>query len=69
MLIEEIDGSQPATHAMARWLVEAGFIAGALGFQATYPRTGSRHTSVGNPQAVTGVVVPFASDGPTTDDR
>jgi ATP-dependent Lhr-like helicase len=38
MLIEEIDGLPPATHPMATWLVEAGFIAGALGFQATYPR-------------------------------
>ena len=42
MLIEEIDGTPPATHAMASWLVEAGFIAGALGFQATYPRVGHR---------------------------
>ncbi len=38
MLIEDIDGLPPATHAMAPWLIEAGFIAGALGFQATYPR-------------------------------
>ena len=36
MLIEEIDGMPPATHAMARWLAEAGFIAGAMGFQATF---------------------------------
>ena len=42
MLIEEIDGMPPATHAMAPWLLEAGFIAGALGFQATYPRVGSQ---------------------------
>ena len=35
MLIEEIDGAPPATHPMAPWLIEAGFIAGALGFQAT----------------------------------
>jgi ATP-dependent Lhr-like helicase len=42
MLIEEIDGMPPATHAMAPWLVEAGFIAGALGFQATYPKFGSK---------------------------
>jgi ATP-dependent Lhr-like helicase len=42
MLIEEIDGMPPATHAMAPWLVGAGFIAGALGFQATYPKVGSR---------------------------
>jgi len=38
MLIEEIDGAPPATHPMAPYLLEAGFIAGALGFQATYPR-------------------------------
>jgi ATP-dependent helicase Lhr and Lhr-like helicase len=38
MLIEEIDGMPPAAHPMAAWLIEAGFIAGALGFQATYPR-------------------------------
>ena len=42
MLIEEIDGTPPATHAMAPWLVGAGFIAGALGFQATYPKVGNR---------------------------
>jgi hypothetical protein len=44
MLIEEIDGLPPATHAMAPWLVEAGFIAGALGFQATLRR---RESGVG----------------------
>ena len=42
MLIEEIDGLAPAAHPMAAWLVEAGFIGGALGFQATYTRVGSR---------------------------
>jgi ATP-dependent helicase Lhr and Lhr-like helicase len=36
MLIEEIDGTPPATHQMAPWLIEAGFIGGALGFQATF---------------------------------
>jgi ATP-dependent Lhr-like helicase len=36
MLLEEIDGSDPAGHPMAPYLREAGFIAGALGFQATY---------------------------------
>jgi ATP-dependent Lhr-like helicase len=46
MLIEEIDGAPPATHPMAGWLVEAGFIAGALGFQATYPRADSRQSSI-----------------------
>ena len=36
MLIEEIDGATPSQHAMAAFLREAGFIAGALGFQATF---------------------------------
>jgi ATP-dependent Lhr-like helicase len=35
MLIEEIDGVPAPTHAMAGYLKEAGFIAGALGMQAT----------------------------------
>jgi ATP-dependent Lhr-like helicase len=34
MLLEEIDGSRPAEHPMARYLIEAGFIAGAMGLQA-----------------------------------
>jgi ATP-dependent helicase Lhr and Lhr-like helicase len=33
MLIEEIDGEAPATHPLAPYLADAGFIAGALGFQ------------------------------------
>jgi ATP-dependent Lhr-like helicase len=36
MLIEEIDGAAAATHPLAPYLVEAGFIAGAMGFQATF---------------------------------
>jgi len=36
MLIEEIDGLPPSTHALAPFLAEAGFAAGALGFQATF---------------------------------
>jgi ATP-dependent Lhr-like helicase len=39
MLIEEIDGAPPATHPLAPYLVEAGFIAGAMGFQATFRKT------------------------------
>jgi ATP-dependent Lhr-like helicase len=39
MLIEEIDGSPPAAHALAPFLIEAGFIGGAMGFQATYSRS------------------------------
>jgi ATP-dependent Lhr-like helicase len=40
MLIEEIDGRPPAGHPLARFLADAGFLAGALGFQATFPRSG-----------------------------
>ncbi len=39
MLIEEIDGTPPAIHALAPFLAEAGFISGAMGFQATFRRT------------------------------
>ena len=38
MLIEEIDGAPPAAHTLAPYLAEAGFIGGALGFQATFRR-------------------------------
>ncbi len=37
MLIEEIDGQSPARHPLAPFLIEAGFLSGALGFQATFP--------------------------------
>ena len=37
MLIEEIDGLPPGAHALAPFLIEAGFVGGALGFQATLP--------------------------------
>ena len=36
MLVEEIDGLPPAAHPIAPYLVEAGFIGGALGYQATF---------------------------------
>ena len=36
MLIEEIDGQPPSAHAMAPHLMAAGFIGGAMGFQATF---------------------------------
>ena len=39
MLIEEIDGAPPAPHPLAPLLAEAGFVAGAMGFQATFRRT------------------------------
>jgi ATP-dependent Lhr-like helicase len=38
MLIEEIDGQPPAVHPLAPFLAEAGFMSGALGFQATFRR-------------------------------
>jgi ATP-dependent Lhr-like helicase len=37
MLIEEIDGAAPALHFLAPFLVEAGFLSGAFGFQPTRP--------------------------------
>jgi ATP-dependent Lhr-like helicase len=36
MLVEEIDGLPPAVHPLAPYLVEAGFVGGALGYQATF---------------------------------
>ena len=36
MLIEEIDGLPPSAHPLAPFLTEAGFIGGALGYQATF---------------------------------
>ena len=44
MLIEDIDGMPPAAHPMAPFLVEAGFLAGALGFQAQAAIAGQRFT-------------------------
>jgi ATP-dependent Lhr-like helicase len=38
MLIEEIDGLPPSQHPLSPFLVEAGFVAGAMGFQATFKR-------------------------------
>jgi ATP-dependent Lhr-like helicase len=36
MLIEEIDGGPSVSHSLAPFLVDAGFLAGALGFQPTF---------------------------------
>ena len=36
MLIEEIDGVPPALHALSPYLVEAGFVGGAMGMRATF---------------------------------
>jgi ATP-dependent Lhr-like helicase len=38
MLIEEIDGAPASRHPLSPLLTEAGFVAGALGLQATFPR-------------------------------
>ena len=34
MLIEEIDGRPSSLHPLSRFLVESGFVAGAMGYQA-----------------------------------
>jgi ATP-dependent Lhr-like helicase len=39
MLIEEIDGMPPSQHPLSQYLAEAGFVAGAMGFQATFKRS------------------------------
>lgn len=36
MLIEEIDGLPPSAHPLAPFLIDAGFVGGALGLQATF---------------------------------
>jgi hypothetical protein len=38
MLIEEIDGLPAPAHPIAKYLVEAGFVSGALGLQAIATR-------------------------------
>jgi len=48
MLIEEIDGVPPSAHPLARYLGEAGFVGGAMGFQPTFgqpPSSGIRRQS------------------------
>jgi hypothetical protein len=41
MLIEEIDGLPPSEHPLARYLGDAGFVGGAMGFQPTFGHRGS----------------------------
>ncbi len=45
MLIEEIDGAAPAAHPLAPFLTEAGFVAGAMGFQPSPRALHSRRDS------------------------
>jgi ATP-dependent Lhr-like helicase len=72
MLIEEIDGVSPATHPIAKFLAEAGFISGALGMQAKLhtshqspvvslpSQVGSHQSGVVNRQSKSSVSSPFA---------
>ncbi len=39
MLIEEIDGISPVLHPLTAFLIEAGFIAGAMGLQASFRKS------------------------------
>jgi hypothetical protein len=45
MLIAEIDGVPPATHPIAKFLAEAGFVSGALGLQAKLHHTSHQSRS------------------------
>jgi len=73
MLIEEIDGVAPATHPMARFLTDAGFVSGALGLQAKLQHSShqspvvrpqsqvtSRQPGVVNRQSKSSISSPFA---------
>jgi ATP-dependent Lhr-like helicase len=65
MLLEEIDGVPPSRHPMSAFLSEAGFVAGALGFQATYrrpqPPAAIRQPAVAGHHSKSSVSSPFAS--------
>jgi hypothetical protein len=76
MLIEEIDGAPSAVHPIAPLLLEAGFISGALGFQASLrshqPPMPSRQPIVMNRPSKSTVSSPFASryfDSTATDEE
>jgi ATP-dependent Lhr-like helicase len=64
MLLEEIDGGPPARHPLSTYLSEVGFVAGALGFQATYrshqPTTNRQPVVVGQ-HLKSSVSNPFAA--------
>jgi hypothetical protein len=63
MLIEEIDGGPPALHPLAPFLLEAGFVAGAMGLQARLrshqSSVVSRPSVVASPQSQPSVSSPF----------
>jgi len=46
MLIEEIDGAPPDNHPLARYLIDAGFIAGAMGFRPNLRVLGSENLRI-----------------------
>jgi ATP-dependent Lhr-like helicase len=57
MLIEEIDGLPPSAHPLARYLSEAGFVGGAMGFQPTFgqpPASGAGRQSRAATEAAAG---------------
>jgi ATP-dependent Lhr-like helicase len=64
MLLEEIDGAPPALHPMAPFLREEGFVAGALGLQATLRARPApvavRPADIGTRPARSSVSSPFA---------
>jgi ATP-dependent Lhr-like helicase len=53
MLIEEVDGSPASLHPLARFLVEAGFVSGAMGMQPTPAPVGGRPSVEGRESTVT----------------
>ncbi len=52
MLIEEIDGAPASLHAIAPFLVEAGFVSGSMGMQKVASRKSPSHKSVGSHRSV-----------------
>jgi ATP-dependent helicase Lhr and Lhr-like helicase len=59
MLIEEIDGQPSTSHPLAPYLADAGFVAGAMGFQATFrsSRTGAVAGPAGSGSSFSGAPV------------
>jgi ATP-dependent Lhr-like helicase len=53
MLIEEVDGSPASLHPLAPFLVEAGFVSGAMGMQPTPASIDSRPSVEGRESSVT----------------
>ena len=63
MLIEEIDGAPPSDHPLSPLLIEAGFVAGAMGLQATFTQVGQdEQGQVGQAGCVTADLRRLAGD-------